>query len=311
MLSVRSSFRILVTLLLAGCVPPPTGIQPASTETTPVSATDTPPSTVRTDKESTIGGQQAALSGTEWALVQLRDRDLSQATTISLRFTADEFRGFAGCNEYWGAYSVDGNRITIHELQSTLIGCSERVWDQAEEYHTALAYAATYRLADDRLEIFDHTGATLLVLAPEAQQPKASLEGPLWVLDHFVEREARGQQRPGAAVAIRFDDEIGGNAAKPPAQSRDVTVHFADGEITGNTHCNSYTGLYELDGSSLAIKELTWTKNPCWDNDSPGTGEADYLEILQNVATYEFRRRHLTLWTADGRGLGYTPTEGP
>jgi hypothetical protein len=68
----------------------------------------------------------AALEGTEWALVTLSGQAPLPGRPPSAEFTAGEISGIAGCNTYFGTYDIKGTEITISDLANTECGARTR-----------------------------------------------------------------------------------------------------------------------------------------------------------------------------------------
>lgn len=76
-----------------------------------------------------------------------------------------------------------------------------------------------------------------------------------------------------------------------------ATARFAEGRVTGNGGCNSFTGGYTVDGQALEIGEVASTLIGC--DDDRGEVEAAYLPALQEVAGYRTDPTTLTLVDAN------------
>jgi heat shock protein HslJ len=75
-------------------------------------------------------------------------------THLTANFGQDgNLSGNGGCNQYNGPYKVDGDKITIGPLASTMMACEPAVSDQEAQYLAALQTAATYRIEGNRLEL--------------------------------------------------------------------------------------------------------------------------------------------------------------
>jgi heat shock protein HslJ len=79
------------------------------------------------------------LEGPVWSLYPVLPR-----TAITMQFLEGELTGFSGCNTYSGNYIAEDNgdgtfQVTISDLVSTQLLCSEELTDQETEYMTALA----------------------------------------------------------------------------------------------------------------------------------------------------------------------------
>jgi heat shock protein HslJ len=72
-----------------------------------------------------------------------------------------------------------------------------------------------------------------------------------------------------------------------------LTALFQAGTVSGFSGCNTYTGSYQSDGSSLTISDITTTQLAC-DEDSI-TRENSYLANLGSVNGYVVQGKQLTL----------------
>jgi len=143
---------ILILVLLAACGTR----QPKATPTAPTAA--------------------SALAGTEWLLISLNGENLISGTSISLRFTEEFLEGTMTCNGYGGG--PDSGKYTATEAGTLAMGslfavtvqlCStpEGVMEQEAAYIEALLSAEEYRVVDNRLEINNGAGETMLIFARE------------------------------------------------------------------------------------------------------------------------------------------------
>jgi heat shock protein HslJ len=115
------------------------------------------------------------LVGTQWTLTSLRGSNLIEDTEITLYFTERYLGGRMTCNQYGGGpdsgkyTATDDGILMIDELAVTVRDCSEPegIMEQEAAYIEALRDAADYRVVDDRLEIADASGDTILVLEPK------------------------------------------------------------------------------------------------------------------------------------------------
>ena len=117
--------------------------------------------------ETPPGGSSApSLEGSEWLLVSLNGQELVQGTNITLAFAEGKASGSAGCNRYGGSYTATNQGgFAMSEIAITEMYCvgPDGVMDQETAYTKALMSAAAYREVDDRLEIDDAAGQTVLI----------------------------------------------------------------------------------------------------------------------------------------------------
>ena len=74
--------------------------------------------------------------------------------------------GSAGCNRYFGSYDSDGNRLTLGPIGVTEMYCApEALMDQEGAYLAALGSAASYQVADGKLQVANADGETVLTFS--------------------------------------------------------------------------------------------------------------------------------------------------
>ena len=113
------------------------------------------------------------LADTSWELVSLNGKELIEGTAITLVFTETYLGGQMGCNGYGG--SPDTGKYNIKRDGTFQIGdpfavtvqlCTEPegIMEQEAAYIEALMNAAKFRMVDNRLEIDNGIGETILIL---------------------------------------------------------------------------------------------------------------------------------------------------
>ena len=112
------------------------------------------------------------LAGTEWELISLDGKSLIEGTTITLSFAEEYLGGEMGCNLYGGSpdsgkyrATGDGTFALILPFAVTVQLCTEPegIMEQEAAYIEALMDAANFRMIDNRLEIDNEDGETILI----------------------------------------------------------------------------------------------------------------------------------------------------
>lgn len=91
-------------------------------------------------------------------------------TEITANFDSEQITGSAGCNRYFGPYSVAGNMLEMGAIASTKMACMDAVDRQEMQYLTALDGAQSYAMSDRGELIINYqteTGSGVLVFAPQ------------------------------------------------------------------------------------------------------------------------------------------------
>jgi heat shock protein HslJ len=130
------------------------------------------------------------LDGTHWSLVSLQGQRLIDGTRVTLHFADGFVQGFAGCNDYRPLIidsddeiyqyqitredppiegTAESGALTIPNFIITDKDCPspEGVMQQEQVYVETLRDAAAYRIINERLEIDNAQGDTILVFTWE------------------------------------------------------------------------------------------------------------------------------------------------
>jgi len=255
---------LLVVLLIVGCA----GAKP------------TEPQAAVTPAASRV------LADTDWELTLLEGQPLVPDTFISLRFEAGAFSGSAGCNRYGGEYvAAEDGSLSHPNTAVTVMLCPEPegVMKQERAYVDALGDAVAYRLSEDRLELQDAKGRTLLVYGAQhrADMDPARLVGTAWRLV-----------------------SMGGDYPLPePA----MTLAFLDDKwLAGYAGCRHYVSAYQASGSDLHMPFTSMLEADCPDGVKLEL-EGEYTTLLSWVTGYQLSHGQLELLTDRGKSLLFEP----
>jgi heat shock protein HslJ len=231
------------------------------------------------------------LAGSKWFLSSLYGKPTLAGTRITLEFYDGFIRGSAGCNRYdrlvigddvsGAQYKLapDGS-LTVPVLVITQVGClsPEGVMDQEEAYLRALRSAAAYRLVEDRLELQDATGETILVYTRRvlsAGEP-AGLAGTAWQL-------------------ISVDGQA-------PDEGPDTVLAFLDGEwLVEHSRCEGYVSSYQTAGHNLRVDTSAWLGQVCQEKEGQG------VTTLAEPSDYDLVQGRLQITMLSGRVFVYEP----
>ncbi|HYO44383.1 MAG TPA: META domain-containing protein [Candidatus Limnocylindrales bacterium] len=224
------------------------------------------------------GGSGGALDGTAWTLktydVSGTATAVPSGTVVDAKFAGGKVSGFAGCNVYSASAAISGATLKVGPTATTAMACEAAVTAVETAYLANLAKSATFTATADALTIFGGDGKQLLAYSAAPANP---LEGE-WNVTGF---------------------NTGTEAVTSPAAGTTLTATFtADGKIGGNAGCNSFTGAYTLDGTSLTVGPLATTMKAC---EQPVMDqEAQFLAALQTPTTVETSGTTVTLRDASG-----------
>jgi heat shock protein HslJ len=199
-------------------------------------------------------------------------------SVINARFAAGKVSGSAGCNRYFGAYTLGGNNRLLFDdrMGSTQMACAQSLADQERRYLALLAAVNSREIRDGMLLLRDKQGQ--LVLQYRAEAP-LTLENTSWQATGI--NNGRGGVVSSAATAR-------------------VIAMFANGKVSGSSGCNNYSAKYEINDSQITIGRITTTRWQCTEPEGVMVQEREFLQALAAATQYILTAGRLEL--RDGKG---------
>jgi heat shock protein HslJ len=227
---------------------------------------------------STAGGTGGTIDGTSWALktydVSGTATQVPAGTRVDAKFADGKVSGFSGCNIYNAPVTISGATIKVGNAATTMMACEPDKTALEQAYLANLAKAATFTATKDTLTMFDSAGKSILVYSAAAANP---LEGS-WDVTGY---------------------NNGKQAVTSPVAGSTLTAIFTADQVSGSAGCNTYSGPYTLNGTTLKIGPLASTMKACADQ-AVNDQEQQFLAALQASTTYDQTGNILTLKAAGG-----------
>ena len=223
------------------------------------------------------GGTGGTIEGTTWKLTSY---DVAGTSTpvpadvfVDARFADGQVAGSSGCNIYSGSAVITGSSIKVGQLTSTLIGCEGPAADVETAYLAHLGKATSFTATADALTIYDPDGKASLVYAAGAANPLI-----------------------GEWVVTGYNNGAGGVVS--PAVGTTLTATFTADAVSGSSGCNTFSGSFALDGTSVTIGPLASTRMAC--DQAVMDQEAAFLTALQTPSTLEQSGANVSLRDSTG-----------
>jgi heat shock protein HslJ len=223
-------------------------------------------------------GSDVTLTGQVWIATELDGESIISDTTITAEFKDDgTLGGSNGCNRYNTTYAVDGDKIQITSpMASTLMACPDPVMAQEGVYMGAMEAAATFEISGDELTLFNETGDALVGYVAGSNE----LAGTSWeVISYNNGKEAVVSVIIGTQITADFGE---------------------DGQLTGNSGCNSYFASYETDEDKITIGPVGMTEMACMEPEGVMEQEQLYLAALGTADVYRIEADRMEMRTAEG-----------
>jgi heat shock protein HslJ len=211
-----------------------------------------------------------------------------KAISASATFAAGTISGNAGCNDYTGTYTVDGDKLTIGPLATTKKGCGPAQTALETAYLAALGRVATYTVFGMRLDL-------------NTAENKIGL--------HFTVTEATSLTTT-RWVATSVNNGKGG-VTSVVAGTTMTAIFRTDGMVAGSGGCNDYSGPYTSDATTIKIGPLATTRKLCNTPAGVDDQEAQFLAAMSAATTYTISGSNFELRDAGGAlQVAFRPTLG-
>jgi heat shock protein HslJ len=235
----------------------------------------------------------SGIEGTLWRLSEYIGPEgnsvtVPEAASASATFAAGKVSGNAGCNDYTGSYTIDGDKLTFGTIASTTKACGPIPTALETAYLAALGKVATFSVSADTLELKTAEGKVGLKYAAVKA---ATLTGTRW-------------------VATGVNNGAGGVVSVVAGTT--VTAMFGtDGKVAGSGGCNTYNGPFTSDATAIKIGPLASTKKLCATPTGVDDQESQFLAAMQKATKYSISGTKLELRDDSGAlQVSFQPTLG-
>jgi heat shock protein HslJ len=223
------------------------------------------------------GSMPAPIEGSAWRLTHMpgaQPAALAQLNRpVTMRLESGRLTGFAGCNNFSGSYTLDGNQLKIGPVASTQMACPEPGSSTEAAFHKALTGTLGLALDGDQLAATTASGDMLRF----EREPPPQLAGVDWKVTSF-------NNNRHAVVGVLGESSI--------------TMSFKDGQVAGSAGCNRFHGKYSTDGNKLQLEPLGTTRRAC--EEALMTQEREFLAALASAVTWSIEGNVLDMHRADG-----------
>jgi heat shock protein HslJ len=126
---------------------------------------------------ATQSSKEAPLLDTYWRLAGIDGKTVAihagaREPHIVLRGEGSRISGFAGCNGFAGSFRHEGTMLRVGDkLAMTRMACVGEGDALEAAFAKALTSVAAYRIAGDRLELYDAQGAVRMVFEARGSAP--------------------------------------------------------------------------------------------------------------------------------------------
>jgi heat shock protein HslJ/uncharacterized membrane protein len=218
------------------------------------------------------------LEGTSWRLASppglAGEAKDAKAAPITVRFADGRASGFSGCNRFTGAYTREGDTLTVGRLAGTMMACPEPRMAAERAFLDGLSGSHRVAIAGELLTLAPASGAPLAFQA----EPPPTLEGVAWNVTGF---------------------NNGRQAVVSPRTGTTVTLSFENGKVTGSTGCNTFRATYPSEGNRLAIGPAATTRKFCA-AEGVMEQERQFLAALKTAQVWTVESGTLDVHRADG-----------
>lgn len=205
------------------------------------------------------------IEGTQWYLSEVAGSPVSPAANEKqphILFDAAKLQvtGFAGCNNFFGSYELDGAALKFGPIGSTRMACPDLETSLETEVFKALENTRSWEVKDKELLFLD-AGT---ILARFAEKNIEGITGTVWQWRQTLYNDDR---------------------KVVPADPQNYTVEFReDGTLNVKADCNQKGGAYSVSPEEKAVSiEITHSTMAVCPEDSL---EDEFVRGLSAAANY-------------------------
>ena len=220
--------------------------------------------------------QQVNILNTTWHLESMtlmgKKQDLFPAT---LMVGEQKITGKGGCNNFFGKYELEGDRISMSKIGATRMYCQEASKFETK-YLRALEQVTGYSQKQGRLYFSLPDGELVFSSNPVEtidMEPKGTIQDIKWQLKAIAKK--------GVVKRIKSD----------------ISLLVEKEKVSGNGGCNTYFGQLRMEGSRFVVSDIGATEMYC---EATSKQEASYFQMLEKITSYKFEDNQLTLIFPDG-----------
>jgi heat shock protein HslJ len=96
----------------------------------------------------------------------------------------------------------------------------------------------------------------------------------------------------------------------PPIEESQISILFEEGQVSGSSGCNRYSGGYKISGDKIVFDTMAMTEMACADSDLMDQ-ETEYMDHLGNAQRFEIRDGQLLIYWSDHEALTFDPNPTP
>ncbi|MGK0377064.1 META domain-containing protein [Patiriisocius sp. Uisw_017] len=103
----------------------------------------------------------------ELKVISINNSDVSDLDlTLMLQNNEKSITGFAGCNRFFGTYSIDGNAVAFSKVGATKIYCSDaRISENEKLFLNSLSKVSSYKpTKSESIELLNEKNKVLITL---------------------------------------------------------------------------------------------------------------------------------------------------
>jgi heat shock protein HslJ len=197
--------------------------------------------------------------------------------------------------------------ILIFMISITLVGCDSSS-PQDETTSRIQGIVTQVEIGKDGMQIELETETGLYSVTISALQTE--IEGDFEQIKVGTEIEVSGQEIAGMDPPLIVADHVNVVGTSPrlsgetwvlttinnqqPISDHQPSLQFDAGQISGNTGCNHYGGIYQIEGDSIRFEGVYSTEMACLDPEGLMDQERVYLDLLRVADQFELADNVLT-----------------
>ena len=241
----------------------------------------------KTPKQLPPAADFAQVKASNWYAIGMNEKDIAKEK-LTLKFDEQEPRVhlFAGCNNYFGNYTVHDNTISFGPMMGTMMACQDKMNIESTYVGIFNNKHLTYQLKDNYMHLYNKEKHVLTFVNKEKNDILDYLSKYEWKLMKYGNTLVTNQK---VSAFIRFDN--------------------IEGKAYGVDGCNGYGGKVTVDKNTISFGNMMSTMKACSNTEITEIGRAFGKMFADKKLTYDIADQVLNIYSGNQIIMMFNRTE--
>lgn len=241
----------------------------------------------KTPKQLPPAADFAQVKSSNWYAIGMNDKDIAgEKLTLKFDETEPRIHLFAGCNNYFGNYTIHDNTISFGPMMGTMMACQDKMNMESTYVSLFNNKHLTYQLQGNYMYLYNGDKHVLSFVNKEQNE----------ILDFLSKYDWKLIQFNGKPMTIKD--------AKPF-----ISFDNIEGRAYGSDGCNNFGGKVTIDKNTISFGDMMSTMKACSNTEITEMGRAFGTMFSNKKLTYDIADQVLNIYSDNKIIMMFARTE--